>query len=225
MNASTQEALSEALYVLTQAESFRTKKARDGHAKAVADLCAALAQPQAETAAAPPSAPASEPVDMVLHCPNCGLQHIDAPEVLPMAYAIGAAHFSSDYKVWDNPPHRSHLCHGCEHIWRPADVPTNGVAAVKTAGKTDSPIATHAATSAPAEAQSPAAPDAALVALAAAIRDLEATYSAIANLKRGQELVVSIAQFGRLWRMRDVLASQPPTPPAAPQLPKAEGSV
>src|SRR5574340_600312 len=25
-------------------------------------------------------------------------------------------------KGWDNPPHRSHLCHGCGHIWRPADV-------------------------------------------------------------------------------------------------------
>ncbi len=35
-------------------------------------------------------------------------------------------------------PHRSHLCHGCGHIWRPADVPTNGVVATKTKGKADS---------------------------------------------------------------------------------------
>lgn len=39
------------------------------------------------------------------------------------------------------PSHRSHLCRpedgGCGHIWRPADVPTNGVAAVKTKGKRD----------------------------------------------------------------------------------------
>lgn len=75
----------------------------------------------------------SDPIDMVLHCPTCGMQHIDAPEehsaVLPR-----------NYGHWSNPPHRSHLCHGCGHIWRPADVPTNGVAAVKTTGKQDSPV-------------------------------------------------------------------------------------
>lgn len=63
------------------------------------------------------------PIDIVLHCPACGLQHIDAPT-----------------PGWTNEPHRSHLCHGCGHIWRPADVPTNGVPAVKTKGKADSPI-------------------------------------------------------------------------------------
>lgn len=74
------------------------------------------------------------PIDMVLHCPKCGMQHIDAPEDADcdgeVVHSFG----------WGNPPHRSHLCHGCGHIWRPADVPTNGVAAVKTAGKNDSPI-------------------------------------------------------------------------------------
>lgn len=67
------------------------------------------------------------PIDMVLHCPACGLQHIDAPD--------------ERTPDWKNEPHRSHLCHGCGHIWRPADVPTNGVAAVATKGKADSPIA------------------------------------------------------------------------------------
>lgn len=52
------------------------------------------------------------PIDMVLFCPVCGLQHVDAPEPA---------------KGWENPPHRSHLCHGCSHVWRPAGVPTNGV--------------------------------------------------------------------------------------------------
>lgn len=60
------------------------------------------------------------PINMVLHCPRCHLQHIDAPE-----------------GSWTNPPHRSHLCHGCGFIWRPADVPTNGVQAVRTRGKKD----------------------------------------------------------------------------------------
>lgn len=72
------------------------------------------------------------PIDMVLHCPKCGLQHIDAPGL--------HSEFDHDHQ-WTNPPHRSHLCHGCGHIWRPADVPTNGVAAVKTKGKDDSPPA------------------------------------------------------------------------------------
>lgn len=68
-------------------------------------------------------APAAEPVRMKLWCPSCGLQHIDEPS-----------------EGWDNPPHRSHLCLGCGHIWRPADVATVGVAEVATRGEFDSPI-------------------------------------------------------------------------------------
>jgi hypothetical protein len=65
------------------------------------------------------------PIDMVLHCPQCGTQHIDAPD--------------ERTPEWKNEPHRSHLCHNpaCGCIWRPADVPTNGVLAVKTRGKAD----------------------------------------------------------------------------------------
>lgn len=82
----------------------------------------------------------SAPIDMVLHCQNCGLQHIDAPEP-----DMGPSYDGSgDAPLWPNPPHRSHLCHGCGHIWRPADVPTNGVQAVKTKGKADSPLAAPA---------------------------------------------------------------------------------
>lgn len=65
---------------------------------------------------------ASAPVDMVLHCPACHLQHIDRA-----------------VKGWDNPPHRSHLCERCGVVWRPADVYTNGVRAVKTRGAADTP--------------------------------------------------------------------------------------
>jgi hypothetical protein len=80
--------------------------------------------------------PEQVPIDMVLHCPKCHTQHIDAPE----------EHWNREFLYsWENPPHRSHLCHHCGHIWRPADVPTNGVAAVKTRGKDDSPIAKPAA--------------------------------------------------------------------------------
>ena len=59
---------------------------------------------------------------MVLHCPKCGRQHIDRPE--PSA-------------GWTNPPHKSHLCHGCGCVWRPADVPTSGVEATQTQGERD----------------------------------------------------------------------------------------
>jgi hypothetical protein len=81
-----------------------------------------------------------EPIDMVLHCPACGLQHIDAPEdEREETIREGGEAIGSVIVGWDNPPHRSHLCHDCGHVWRPADVPTNGVAAVKTKGKADSP--------------------------------------------------------------------------------------
>lgn len=69
------------------------------------------------------------PIDMLLFCPACGEQHIDAPD--------------ERTPDWTNPPHKSHLCHNpkCRHIWRPCDRPTNGVAAIVTAGEKDgSPV-------------------------------------------------------------------------------------
>lgn len=59
-------------------------------------------------------------VDMVLWCPRCNEQHIDAP-----------------HGEWTNPPHRSHQCQACSYVWRPADVATNGVAELRTKGKAD----------------------------------------------------------------------------------------
>jgi hypothetical protein len=75
------------------------------------------------------------PIDMVLHCPQCHTQHIDAPE--PGQLISGGPSAGRVRPGWDNPPHRSHLCHHCHTIWRPADVPTNGVPSVKTRGKRD----------------------------------------------------------------------------------------
>jgi hypothetical protein len=66
-----------------------------------------------------------KPIDMILPCPRCGKLHVDAPE---------------PENGWTNPPHKSHLCHGCGFIFRPADIPTNGVAVIKTRGENDSPI-------------------------------------------------------------------------------------
>lgn len=71
--------------------------------------------------AAPSEPPEVVPLDMILHCPNCHEPHLDAPE-----------------PGWTNPPHRSHLCHACGTVWRPADMPTNGVATIATNGSRDS---------------------------------------------------------------------------------------
>ncbi len=81
-----------------------------------------------------------QPINMVLFCPACGTQHIDAPEPAIARHYDELPGGMVEAQPWTNPPHRSHLCSGCGHIWRPADVPTNGVAAVQTCGKNDSKI-------------------------------------------------------------------------------------
>lgn len=73
------------------------------------------------------------PIPMLLFCPRCGHQHIDAPEENERDAGLSTA-----MEVrWTNPPHRSHLCHACECVWRPADVATVGVAAIETTGTAD----------------------------------------------------------------------------------------
>lgn len=62
------------------------------------------------------------PIPMILHCPCCGMQHVDEAN-----------------DEWPNPPHRSHMCQYCRTVWRPADVPTTGVAAIATRGRDDTP--------------------------------------------------------------------------------------
>ncbi len=103
------------------------------------------------------------PLDQIIICPNCGKQHIDKPEPDicecgchedehgPEQHGIhNHSHCRGDMRqcecrefvvAWNNPPHKSHLCliedGGCGTIWRPADVPTNGVAQIKTKGEKD----------------------------------------------------------------------------------------
>jgi hypothetical protein len=79
------------------------------------------------------AARADVPIDMVLYCPNCGTQHVDAPTWERDPHDMEQGQICT----WANPPHRSHLCSACETIWRPADVATNGVAAITTEGKAD----------------------------------------------------------------------------------------
>lgn len=83
--------------------------------------------------AAAPAAPVAGPIPMILLCPRCGKQHIDAPETRDVPSGDGFAEVAN----WTNPPHRSHLCHECGCIWRPADVPTVGVVRIETRGKAD----------------------------------------------------------------------------------------
>jgi len=91
------------------------------------------------------------PIDMILFCPECGEQHVDEEEHV-LAWTGGSVpEPSHDEVVWDNPPHRSHLCHNCGCIWRPADVATNGVAKIGTVGSAD----TWSAILAPAAAAQP----------------------------------------------------------------------
>lgn len=74
----------------------------------------------------------TQPIPMVLLCPTCGAQHIDRPDT-----PEDGADWNAPEIAWTNPPHRSHLCHECGCIWRPADVATTGVAATETIGKAD----------------------------------------------------------------------------------------
>jgi hypothetical protein len=62
------------------------------------------------------------PLPMILNCPKCGVRHVDYPE---------------PENDWTNPPHKSHLCHACGAVWRPADVPTYGVERIDTRGGRD----------------------------------------------------------------------------------------
>lgn len=84
----------------------------------------------------------NKPIDMVLYCPKCGMQHIDRDESPSDREWAAQSAGDREIQYWTNPPHRSHLCQNtrCGHVWRPADVPTNGVAAIKTTGKSDTPL-------------------------------------------------------------------------------------
>ena len=56
----------------------------------------------------------ASPIPMVLACPTCHERHVDEGE-------------------WATRPHKTHLCSRCGALFRPANVPTVGVAALPEA--------------------------------------------------------------------------------------------
>lgn len=90
------------------------------------------------------------PIDMILHCPHCKKQHIDAPETTwkealeATGRTVPPEAEEAHKQKWTNPPHKSHLCHWCQTVWRPAAVPTNGVMHIEP-GKNDTWPDTRAA--------------------------------------------------------------------------------
>lgn len=88
------------------------------------------------------------PIDILLFCPNCGEQHVDEakPDVCEACGGVKDDFpktegmlicLCSTFTAWLNPPHKSHCCVACNHVWRPADVPTNGALTLKTSGSRD----------------------------------------------------------------------------------------
>lgn len=91
--------------------------------------------------------PTMKPIPMILFCPRCQSQHIDRPNHRndnnaphsidfqhPDDYGLACINYETE---WTNPPHKSHLCAVCGCIWRPADVPTEGVVEIQTKGSRD----------------------------------------------------------------------------------------
>lgn len=53
-----------------------------------------------------------KPLDMLLFCPRCNVQHVDRPQ---------------PEQGWTNPPHATHTCQSCGLLWRPSNGLTNGI--------------------------------------------------------------------------------------------------
>jgi hypothetical protein len=89
-----------------------------------------------------PDGETNEPLDVILFCPECQLQHIDKaePDVCENCGHLERNHdFGGNFHgcchcvkftAWLNPSHKKHRCASCNHVWKAANVPTNGVSAL-----------------------------------------------------------------------------------------------
>lgn len=75
-----------------------------------------------------------KPIPVVINCPECGLQHVDAPAPCSLHECThsGVCYASANGQAekcdrWDNPPHRVHKCAGCGCLFEVASVNTVGV--------------------------------------------------------------------------------------------------
>jgi len=121
-------------------EHFNKKRAEDKQATVAPHADTYVAQPNVTATEVIASCAAIEPIAMILLCPNCGTRHIDKPEPCMSDFCESGCVQPLDCVAWTNPPHRSHKCQSCEYQWRPADVCTTGVAALKTRGEHDAPM-------------------------------------------------------------------------------------
>ena len=139
-------------------DSSLTEYFEDGH-EFISELIADTSTEQdfASSVTAELEKRVEELVDVVLFCPRCKFQHIDKaePDICqecghaayfhqgPQKICLGhinAACNCQSFVAWLNPPHKSHRCSNCNTVWRPADVPTNGVERAKTVGSNDTEL-------------------------------------------------------------------------------------
>jgi len=80
------------------------------------------------------------PINVIIHCPMCRYMHIDKAdpntckncgkkriEHEPYLIANCNNEEATSFEEWTNPPHKTHRCLNCNHLFKVANVPTNGV--------------------------------------------------------------------------------------------------
>lgn len=79
------------------------------------------------------------PVEIVFSCPQCCEPHVDEarPWICETCGLPEPGCTCVTFAAWLNPPHKSHRCERCNHVWRPSDVQTNGVKETRTKGQRD----------------------------------------------------------------------------------------
>jgi hypothetical protein len=82
----------------------------------------------------PPESLNIMPTPMLLACPKCQMPHIDKSDPTKCKNCGGkhlnvseASTCCDEPEPWTNPPHKTHRCEHCNHLWRPFDFPTYGV--------------------------------------------------------------------------------------------------